>query len=150
MKRTGIIHAQLERALTGLRHADIFVVTDSGCSVPAGVEVIDLALEYGTPTVTPVLRAILREVVVEAAWVAEEMTERNPSRRREVEDSIGSTPLGSMPHEELRGLLPLARFVVQRRAAGWRRVRRLNGRRPRVYCAAWTFGRLRPERDSDS
>lgn len=40
----GILNAQLAAAIAKLRHKDQFVVSDCGLPVPAGVEVIDLAL----------------------------------------------------------------------------------------------------------
>ena len=45
----GILNAQLSAALAGLRHKDVFVVSDCGLPVPQGIEVIDLAVVFGVP-----------------------------------------------------------------------------------------------------
>jgi D-ribose pyranase len=113
MKRSGVINGPLAGAIAGLRHTDLFVVCDSGLSAPPGAAVFDLAIEYGSPIVTPVLRALLDDVVVEAAWVASEMADRNPVRRQEVTALLAKTPVTAVPHQELRALLPEARFFVR-------------------------------------
>lgn len=113
MKRSGIINGPLSGALAGLRHTDVFVVCDAGLSAPAGANVFDLAIEYGSPVVTPVLRAVLDEVVVEQAWVASEMADRNPTRESEVALLLAGIPVKAAPHDQLRRLLPQARFFIR-------------------------------------
>jgi D-ribose pyranase len=79
MRSRGIINAQLSRVLSALRHTDTLVVADSGLPVPSGgPEVVDLAVVYGLPSFEAVLRAVLDEIVVEAATAAEELPAANP------------------------------------------------------------------------
>ena len=54
----GILNAQLSAALAGLRHKDVFVVSDCGLPVPQGIEVIDLAVVFGVPRFEEVLEAL--------------------------------------------------------------------------------------------
>jgi len=78
MKKSGIIHAELASRLARLRHTDLFVIADSGLPVPATVPVVDLGFRYGLPLFEDVLRAILEDVTVEAAWAASEIDAVNP------------------------------------------------------------------------
>ena len=72
MKRTGILNADLNAALSRLGHGDIVLVGDCGMPAPAGVPVIDLALVHGVPRFEQVLDALLAELVVERCVAAEE------------------------------------------------------------------------------
>jgi hypothetical protein len=81
MKRTGILNGQLIQQIANLGHTDTFLIGDAGMPVPAGVPIIDLVLTLGVPTFEQVLRAVCAETVVEAAVIATEADEFNPSTR---------------------------------------------------------------------
>lgn len=72
MKRTGILNADLNAALSRLGHGDVVLVADCGMPAPAGVPVIDLALVHGVPSFEQVLDALLDELVVERSVAARE------------------------------------------------------------------------------
>lgn len=110
MKRTGLINGQLTRALAGLRHTDLFAVSDSGLPVPGGVEVIDLGVVYGIPDFLTVLRPVLAEVTVEAAWASRDVADVNPDVHRALDDLVGPQLLA---HEDFKERLAQCRFVVR-------------------------------------
>ena len=60
----GILNAQLSAALAGLRHKDVFVVSDCGLPVPQGIEVIDLAVVFGVPRFEEVPLLPMEKIVV--------------------------------------------------------------------------------------
>jgi D-ribose pyranase len=72
VKRTGLLNAPLLGLVGRLGHTDELVVADCGLPVPAGVPVVDLAVRQGLPGIHDVLDALLDELVVEAATLAEE------------------------------------------------------------------------------
>ncbi len=111
MRRTGIIHAELARALAALRHTDTLVISDSGLPVPAGPAVIDLGVVYGMSPFAVVLDAILAEVVVEAATVSEPVVTQNPGCWKLLQDRLPA--LERIPHEEFKAQVGHARFVVR-------------------------------------
>ena len=76
MRMSGLLHARLSAVLTELGHTDVLVVADAGLPIPPGVERIDLALVPGVPGFLQTLEAILAELAVESAIVAEEMADR--------------------------------------------------------------------------
>ena len=106
MKRTGILNARLAGLMASLGHTDTIVVADAGLPVPRGVDVIDLAVVLGTPGFWPVLDAVLAEMVVEEAHVAEEASALmgHFSERLEVH---------TVSHEELKRMASVARAVIR-------------------------------------
>lgn len=109
MKRTGLLHPELNDAISRLGHTDTFVIGDAGLPVPPQVRRIDLAVVLGVPSFVDVLDAILAEVEVEGAVVASEaatspagalLAERLPQAEQ-------------VPHDQLKELTASARFVVR-------------------------------------
>lgn len=109
MKRAGILNAALLAAIGRLGHTDCFVVADCGLPVPPGVPVIDLAVVMGLPRFSDVLDALLEDVVIEQATVAEEASGA-PLGAYLFERFPGAT---LVPHEELKARTATARFVVR-------------------------------------
>ncbi|WEV69230.1 D-ribose pyranase [Bifidobacterium sp. ESL0775] len=109
----GILNAQLSAALAGLRHKDLFVVSDAGLPVQRGVEVIDLALVFGVPRFTQVLEAIEPELVLETGTMAEEA--KGTVAEQWVKDRF-DIPLTYVPHDGPDGLkdqVKNAKFVIR-------------------------------------
>src|SRR2546430_12186266 len=79
MKKSGILNAELMRVITSMGHTDRVVITDSGLPIPPSVLRIDLALSSGVPSFAQTLQAVLNELHVESATVAEEMRQRSPA-----------------------------------------------------------------------
>lgn len=78
MKRSGLLHAELNRVIAAMGHTDTLVIADVGLPVPAGVPCIDLAVLPGVPAFAQVFEAIWAELAVEAVTFAEEIRAHNP------------------------------------------------------------------------
>jgi D-ribose pyranase len=113
MKRSGILHPELARIIASLGHGDLLCVADAGLPVPPGVPRIDLALAPGLPPFLPVLEAVLGEMAVESAVVAEELQARGPALHREIARRLGGCPLEALPHERFKQLSAACRAVVR-------------------------------------
>lgn len=72
MKKTGILNAELSRVVATLGHGQMLVIGDAGLPVPPGVACIDLAVSLGVPRFWDVLDAVLTEMEVERAVIANE------------------------------------------------------------------------------
>ena len=72
MKRTALLNSELSQLIATMGHGDILVIGDAGLPVPAGVRRIDVAVTQGVPTVAQVLMAVLSELQVERAVIAQE------------------------------------------------------------------------------
>ncbi|EGH29504.1 D-ribose pyranase, partial [Pseudomonas syringae pv. japonica str. M301072] len=73
MKKTPLLNIALSRVIASLGHGDILMIVDAGMPVPAGVELIDLALTRGVPDFISVLDVVLSEMQVESHVLASEM-----------------------------------------------------------------------------
>lgn len=77
MRRSGLLHAELNRVIAAMGHTDTLVIADIGLPVPHGVPCIDLAVSPGVPGFTEVFEAIWGELAVEAVTFAEEIHAHN-------------------------------------------------------------------------
>lgn len=116
MKKTALLNIALSRTIAGLGHGDILVIGDAGLPVPAGVELIDLALTPGIPTFASVLRAVLSEMQVEHHVLAEEVFQAAPPALADLEQLHARGELGRrgvMSHADFKALCRQARAVVR-------------------------------------
>jgi D-ribose pyranase len=79
MKRSGLLHAELNRVIAAMGHTDTLVIADVGLPVPRGVPCIDLALLPGLPSFAQVFEAVWAELAVESVTFADESKQHNPS-----------------------------------------------------------------------
>lgn len=112
MKKYGILHRELAALIASLGHGDALVVADSGLPVPPEVPCIDLAVCQGVPPFLPVLRAILFEMVVERAVVAQEL-HNNQNLLQEIASGVSPVQLQAVPHEQFKALTREARGVIR-------------------------------------
>ncbi|MBM7868027.1 D-ribose pyranase [Heliobacterium gestii] len=112
MKKQGILHRDLAALIASLGHGDLVVVGDSGLPVPPGVPCIDLAVTNGVPPFLPVLEAILSEMVVESATVAEEL-KPNEKLAKSLAERLSPIELHFVNHESLKTRCRQARAVIR-------------------------------------
>ena len=63
MKKSGIINAELMKALTLARHGHMITICDAGFPIPKGEDIIDLSLTAGIPSFFDTLKAVLNEII---------------------------------------------------------------------------------------
>jgi len=114
MRRSGLLHAELNRVIAAMGHTDTLVIADVGLPVPHGVPCIDLAVLPGTPSFAAVFDAVYAELAVESVTVAREIHERNPAlvalSRRLAGEGLG---VDEVSHDELKQLTARAVAVVR-------------------------------------
>lgn len=113
MKKTGILNADLVHVIATMGHTDLICIADSGLPIPPGVKRIDLALVAGVPSYLQALKAVLGELQVEAAVVAEEMRSRSPKVHEETKRLLGGVRLDHVPHEQFKAMLAQVKAVVR-------------------------------------
>lgn len=114
MKKTRLLHADLSRLVATLGHGDMVLITDAGMPAPHDepVEVIDLALTPGIPSLSATIDVLLSEMQVESHVVASETLERNDAWLAALpSEQIGARKV--VTHEELKSLSRRARAVVR-------------------------------------
>lgn len=70
MQKGGILNSHIAKVLADLGHTDTICIGDCGLPVPAGVQKIDLALCFGTPSFEDVVRLLKKNMQCEAIHVA--------------------------------------------------------------------------------
>ena len=78
MKKNGIINSELSKVIAEMGHKNSLVVADCGLPIPEDVKRIDLSLTKGYPKFLEILKAVLADLVVEKAILAEEIKEKSP------------------------------------------------------------------------
>ena len=106
MRKSGLLNPALAGAVARLGHTDTFVIADCGLPIPHDVPVIDLTLTFGIPTFADTLAALLDEVVVEAATIAD-------STPTEVRSLLPAVPLTEVSQVALKREVARASFVVR-------------------------------------
>ena len=106
MRKSGLLNPALTSAVARLGHTDTFVIADCGLPIPHDVPVIDLTLTFGVPTFADTLAALLEEVVIEAATIAD-------TTPPEVRSLLPSVPLTEVSHDNLKREVARASFVVR-------------------------------------
>jgi D-ribose pyranase len=114
MKKTRLLHAALSRLVASLGHGDMILVTDAGMPAPheGSVEIIDLAVTQGVPTLAMTIETLLTEMQVESHIVASETLARDDAWFTGLPSAqIGARKVVS--HEELKQLSRRARAVIR-------------------------------------
>jgi D-ribose pyranase len=113
MKRTALLHAELSEVIARLGHGDLLVIGDAGLPIPDGPRRIDLAVTPGVPRFHDVLAAVLAEMQVESAVVAQELAARNPGVEAGIRRALSAVPIETLPHEDFKALTRGARAMVR-------------------------------------
>ena len=116
MKKTPLLNIALSRLIASLGHGDVVVIGDAGLPVPAGVELIDLALTPGIPDFVSTVGAVLSEMQVESHVLAHEILTAAPPGLAELDRLQGLGALGErrlLSHAEFKQLSRSARAVIR-------------------------------------
>jgi len=113
MKRTTLLHAELSDVIARLGHGDLLVIGDAGLPIPDGPRRIDLAVSANVPRFADVLAAVLAEMQVEGAVIADEIVAANPAVHADLRGQLGQTPVTSMSHERFKAATREARAIVR-------------------------------------
>lgn len=113
MKKIGLLNQPLSAVIAGLGHTDTLVIADAGLPIPASTQRIDLALVKGVPDFVETLAAVLGEMQVERAIIANEMATANPTVHSKTKKLLNKVTVETVSHEEFKRLTANARAVVR-------------------------------------
>ena len=113
MKRTTLLHAELSEVVARLGHGDLLVIGDAGLPIPDGPRRIDLAVSANVPRFHDVLAAVLAEMQVEGALIADEFAPANAAVHAELMRQLGHTPVATISHEQFKAMTRGARAIVR-------------------------------------
>lgn len=123
MRAFGLLNPALVSHVARLGHMDTFVIADCGLPIPRDIPVVDLSLVFGVPRFQDVLNAVLAEVVVEGATIADQTTDEvagwitqaiksgqeSHAQGPQVDDGFFTR----VDHAELKELTKQASFVIR-------------------------------------
>ncbi|MDA7416842.1 D-ribose pyranase [Xenophilus arseniciresistens] len=112
MKRTPLLHAELSQVIAAMGHGDMLMIGDAGLPIPDGPRRIDLALTLGVPRLHEVLDAVLSELTVESAVVAQEALAPGQTRPQWYPAALDVAPQ-IVPHTEFKQRGAKARAFVR-------------------------------------
>jgi D-ribose pyranase len=113
VKKIGILNQPISSVIAGLGHTDTLVIADGGFPIPPETQRIDLALTKGIPTFLETLCAVLEEMHVEKAIIAEEMVESSPQMCEAVKELLGEVPIETETHLIFKEQTRSARAVIR-------------------------------------
>ncbi len=113
MKRTPLLHAELSDVIARLGHGDLLVIADAGLPIPDGPRRIDLAVTANVPRLQDVLAAVLSEMQVESAVIADELAPASPAVHAELLRQLGFTSVATLSHEQFKAATRGARAIVR-------------------------------------
>jgi D-ribose pyranase len=112
MKKTPLLNIALSKLIASLGHGDMVVIGDAGLPVPAGVQLIDLALTRGVPGFIDTLKTVLSEMQVEHHLLADELAKHSPQLAARI-NAIGLPDKRLLSHSEFKRLTQGARAIVR-------------------------------------
>ncbi len=113
MKKIGLLNQPISSVIASLGHMDTLVISDAGLPIPTETQRIDLALTEGIPTFLDTLRAVLIEMQVERAIIAEEMLEASPGVYEAIKKILEDVPIDTVTHLIFKDQTRSARAVVR-------------------------------------
>ncbi|MBI9018275.1 MAG: D-ribose pyranase [Phycisphaerae bacterium] len=103
MKETGMLNGAIDSALSRQGHMDLMMVVDAGFPCPDHVELIDIALSEGVPTILTVLAELKKVHSVEKIVMAQETQDHNPTYFGKAAKAFGdNVELEVIAHTELK------------------------------------------------
>ena len=103
MLKDGIINAQLASVLAQFRHVNTLAIVDGPFPSYPGVELVDLALVKGFPTIPDVLDAILPLLDLTGLYLANEFSQKVDSATvAKYRKHYEHVPVTLIPHEEFK------------------------------------------------
>ncbi|MBV8377789.1 MAG: D-ribose pyranase [Verrucomicrobia bacterium] len=114
MLKTEILNPHLNSLLSRVRHTNALVVADRGFPFWPGMEIVDLSLVDGIPTVLQVLAAVRRNFVIGQAFMAEEFFSNNAEETQSaLANVLEGIPITREPHVEFKKRVPSAIGLIR-------------------------------------
>lgn len=114
MRTTNLLNADVSTAISHMGHTDQITIADCGLPIKGSAQRIDLALYRGVPGFLQTLDAVLSELCVERAILADEIRTVSPDMCDAVLAKFGErVHVEFVPHEELKRMSQSSVAVVR-------------------------------------
>ena len=103
MLREGVINGQLASVLARFRHVNTLAIVDGPFPSYPGVEIVDLAVIKGQPTIPEILDALMPLMDLTGLYLANEFDEKvDPKTVSEYKSHYNGLPIEYIPHSEFK------------------------------------------------
>lgn len=113
MKKTMLLNAGVSAIIAQMGHTDTLTIGDCGLPIRGSAQRIDLALRKGVPGFLETLEAVLSELCVERAILANEIRDVSPDMHEQILTLLKDIPVDYISHEELKSRSELSRAVIR-------------------------------------
>lgn len=114
MKKSTLLNSDISAVIAQMGHTDTLTIGDCGLPIRGAAKRIDLALCKGVPGFLETLDAVLSELCVQKAYLAEEIREKSPQLHQEILKRLGNeVPVEYVSHETLKKHSETSRAVIR-------------------------------------
>ena len=112
-KKNRLLNGLLAGTITSLGRGEMLVIADAGLPIPPGVKFLDLALVSGIPAFSQTLSAVLENLAIDEAIIADELESKNPELYQKTMNLLDGINIQVVSHNELKQIVQRARLVVR-------------------------------------
>lgn len=113
MKKIGLLNQPISSIIAGMGHQDTLVIADAGLPIPRGPERIDLAVSAGVPAFLDVLEAVMSELKIEGAVVANELETASAKMHEKLMRLFNDVSTQAVSHDEFKEMTNQAKAVIR-------------------------------------
>ncbi|MFT4688383.1 MAG: RbsD/FucU domain-containing protein [Verrucomicrobiia bacterium] len=113
MLTTKILNPRLLDLLSRIRHTNTLVICDYAFPFWPELEIVDLTLTKGIPSIPQVLEAFVSDFVVGPVFMAEEFRMHAPDRLDDFQTALGGAAITFEPHLEFKQRVPAAIGLIR-------------------------------------
>jgi D-ribose pyranase len=114
MLKKGILNPNINSLLSRVRHNNMLVIADRGFTNFPGVEIVDLSLVDGIPTVLQVFEAIKPNFDICQIYMASEFKLENlEAVQKQVQNACGNIPVIFERSDEMKKRIPNAIGIIR-------------------------------------
>lgn len=113
MKKGTLLNSELSSVIARMGHTDTLTIGDCGLPIRGQAQRVDLALIKGIPGFLDTLDAVLSELCVERAVLAEEIRAVSPEMHRQILSRLNGIPVDYVPQEAFKNQTEGSRAVVR-------------------------------------
>lgn len=118
MRKGDLLNSEILHTIATMGHTDSICVADCGLPIPSRVARMDIALVKGVPSFLQTLEIVLREMHVESAVIAAEMTVASPDLYAEVVKLMGEVgvvndAISVVSHVDFKSMTATSKGVIR-------------------------------------
>ena len=113
MKKGTLLNSELSSVIARMGHTDTLTIGDCGLPIRGQAQRVDLALIKGIPGFLDTLDAVLSELCVERAVLAEEIRAVSPEMHRKILSRLTGMRVDYVPHVDFKNQTEGSRAVVR-------------------------------------